>query len=106
MVDERISRHYYNKGISGSFIPIKVENMDTTPYAHLERFQQQRHLLITCCERLLAVLAALESRALQDEAQQLLQTLSADKLQVLVVGKGNRGKSTVINALLGQKVLP
>jgi GTPase SAR1 family protein len=80
--------------------------MDTTPYAQLGRFHHQRHLLIASCERLLAVLAALESRAMQGEVQQLLQNLYTDKLQVLVVGKRKRGKSTLINALLGQKVLP
>lgn len=80
--------------------------MDTTPYAHLEQFQQQRRLLIACCEQLLSVLVVLGSRALQGEVHQLLQNLHACTLQVLVVGKGNRGKSTVINALLGQKVLP
>lgn len=80
--------------------------MDAIPYAHLEEFQRQHRQLIACCERLMAVLAALEISALQGEVQRLLQNLYTDKLRVLVVGKGNRGKSTVINALLGQKVLP
>jgi GTPase SAR1 family protein len=80
--------------------------MDNSPYAHLEQFQRQRHLLTACCERLLAVLVALESRALQGEVQRLQQRLLTDTLQVLVVGECNRGKSTVINALVGQRLLP
>lgn len=84
----------------------KAEKMDSIFYTPLEQWLQQRQRLIALSERLLVLLEALEMPELQSEVRQLLQKLYADKLRVLVVGKGNRGKSTVINALIGQRVLP
>jgi hypothetical protein len=80
--------------------------MDDIIYAPLKQWQRQRHQMIVFSERLLVLLEALDMPVLQSEVWQMHQDLNADKLQVMAVGKGNRGKSTVINALLGQKVLP
>ncbi len=80
--------------------------IERTISTHLEHIQQQRRLLVEYCERLEAVLVPLESSTLQDEVQRLKQRLQADTLTVLVLGEHNRGKSTVINALLGQRLLP
>jgi GTPase SAR1 family protein len=72
----------------------------------LEHFQRQRRRLIALSERLLAVLETLNMPALSEEVRSQMQRLHEEALKVLVVGEFNTGKSTVLNALLGQKILP
>ena len=51
-------------------------------------------------------LAALGTARDRDQLAALLDRLDAARLRVLVVGEAKRGKSTLINALLGRRVLP
>ena len=51
-------------------------------------------------------LAALGTARDRDQLAALLDRLDAARLRVLVVGEAKRGKSTLINALLGRSVLP
>lgn len=51
-------------------------------------------------------LAALGTERDRDQLLALLDRLDAARLRVLVVGEAKRGKSTLINALLGRDVLP
>jgi Dynamin family len=73
---------------------------------YLEHFQWQRRRLISLSERLLKVLETLDMPVLYDEVRTQIGRLQTDTLKVLVVGEFNTGKSTVLNALLGQKILP
>jgi small GTP-binding protein len=56
--------------------------------------------------RALEELAALAPQAQRARAAELARRLREDRLRVLVVGEAKRGKSTVVNALLGRAVLP
>jgi ribosome biogenesis GTPase A len=51
-------------------------------------------------------LAALGTDREREQLAALLDRLDAARLRVLVVGEAKRGKSTLINALLGRDVLP
>ena len=51
-------------------------------------------------------LTALGTERDQEQLAALLDRLAAARLRVLVVGEAKRGKSTLINALLGRAVLP
>jgi GTP-binding protein EngB required for normal cell division len=51
-------------------------------------------------------LAALGTTRDREQLAALLDRLDAARLRVLVVGEAKRGKSTLINALLGREVLP
>jgi len=54
----------------------------------------------------LDALAAVAAGADQDMLSQLRDRLQARRLRVLVAGEAKRGKSTLVNALLGQEILP
>ena len=51
-------------------------------------------------------LAALGTEADREQIDSLRERLAAARLRVLVAGEAKRGKSTLINALLGREVLP
>ena len=51
-------------------------------------------------------LAALGTEADREHIESLRERLAAARLRVLVVGEAKRGKSTLINALIGREVLP
>ena len=51
-------------------------------------------------------LAALGTERDREQLVALLDRLDAARLRVLVAGEAKRGKSTLINALLGRAVLP
>ncbi len=53
----------------------------------------------------LSSLAALGTERDREQIQALLDRLDAARLRVLVAGEAKRGKSTLINALLGRDVL-
>ena len=80
-----------------------MENPLNTP---LEEFHNQQRALILLCARLSLVLEGLNMPALYAEARSLEQRISAQSFKVLVTGEQGRGKSTIINALLGHKLLP
>jgi GTP-binding protein EngB required for normal cell division len=51
-------------------------------------------------------LAALGTEADREQIESLRERMAAARLRVLVAGEAKRGKSTLINALLGREVLP
>jgi GTP-binding protein EngB required for normal cell division len=51
-------------------------------------------------------LTALAGDSYRERAAQLSRRLAADRLRVMVVGEAKRGKSTLVNAMLGRAVLP
>lgn len=69
-------------------------------------FLRKRKTLTSLIDRQLEVLQALDMIAWKDSVTQLKQRVLADNFKVLVMGEFNRGKSTFINALLGQEILP
>ena len=63
---------------------------------------EQRHTLMSA----LAELDALADGSDRDTLAGLRDRLQAQRLRVLVVGEAKRGKSTLVNALLGREILP
>jgi len=63
---------------------------------------EQRHTLMSA----LAELDALADGGDRDMLAGLRDRLRAQRLRVLVVGEAKRGKSTLVNALLGREILP
>ena len=54
----------------------------------------------------LSELAVLGTERDREQLAALLERLDAARLRVLVAGEAKRGKSTLVNALLGREVLP
>ena len=72
----------------------------------LSDFLEKRNLLVSLIQRQQGVLQVLKMAAWQEKLAQLEQRAIADNFKVLVMGEFKRGKSTFINALLGEEVLP
>ncbi len=71
-----------------------------------QEFQSRQDALMLLCQRLTLVLEALNMPSLHGEVRAIEQRLSSETLRILVVGERGRGKSTVINALLRENLLP
>ena len=81
--------------------------------SYLEIYQRRRAELLSVARRQQEVLAALgDDTALPDghrpsqTIEELIRRLESDRLRVLVIGRFSAGKSTLLNALLGESVLP
>ena len=78
----------------------------TQTSTQLSDFLEKRRVLVSLLQRQQRVLHMLNMAAWQEKVQQLEQRAIADNFKVLVMGEFKRGKSTFINALLGEEVLP
>jgi GTPase SAR1 family protein len=72
----------------------------------LAAYKESCHLLSGVASRLAAVFTKLGIDSRSEELDHVVQKLDADRFRILVLGEMKRGKSTLINALLGQEVLP
>lgn len=80
--------------------------MTQTSTSQLSEFLEKRNELVALLQRQQAVLQILKMAAWQEKVHQLELRAAADNFKVLVMGEFKRGKSTFINALLGEEVLP
>ncbi|HKT39731.1 MAG TPA: dynamin family protein, partial [Ktedonobacterales bacterium] len=69
-------------------------------------YQQRRQTLLDTLEQQAHLLSALNMETWANKITRVRQRTAEDTFKVMVVGEFNRGKSTFINALLGQKILP
>ncbi len=69
-------------------------------------FQQKRNTLAVLVKQQIEVLHSLNMKETESTIRQLEDRILTDNFKVLVIGEFNRGKSTFINALLRQEVLP
>jgi ribosome biogenesis GTPase A len=69
-------------------------------------FQKQRNALAALVEQQIEVLHSLDMKEMEVTIRKLQDRILTDNFKVLVLGEFKRGKSTFINALLRQEVLP
>jgi GTPase Era involved in 16S rRNA processing len=72
----------------------------------LERYKQIRQELISCIERLSALSSSRGDEKIEENLQEISEKLAGNRFHLVVLGQFKRGKSTFINSLLGEKVLP
>ena len=76
-------------------------------------YNQRRSELLTLAQKQAAIIAELKMDDIQTKGTKqgeivhgLINRLKTDKLRVLIVGRFSSGKSTFVNALIGEKLLP
>jgi GTPase SAR1 family protein len=80
--------------------------VQTVPYQHYEAFQEKQNVLANLIKRHLKLIRSLNMTQSENSLQQLETLVQSESFKVLVLGEFKRGKSTFINALLGEEVLP
>lgn len=76
---------------------------DTALY---KQYQARTRALLDAVDMGAQVFESLDMKGWLDTAGKLSSRVSSDRFRVLVIGEFKRGKSTFINAMLGQEVLP
>ncbi|EDX74232.1 Dynamin family protein [Coleofasciculus chthonoplastes PCC 7420] len=71
-----------------------------------EYFQEKRKIIESLIEKQLVLFSSLNMTGWKDTLHSLQERVLADNFKVLVLGEFKRGKSTFINALLGDEILP
>ena len=71
-----------------------------------QQFQERRHVLLELIQRQIKIVSALNMAGRKDVLDRLQERVEADNFKVLVLGEFKRGKSTFINAMLGEEILP
>ncbi len=72
----------------------------------LERYKQICQELIGCIDRLSSVSSNRGDDKIHENLQEISEKLAGNRFHLVVLGQFKRGKSTFINSLLGEKVLP
>ncbi|MFL1379109.1 MULTISPECIES: dynamin family protein [unclassified Nocardiopsis] len=78
----------------------------TSVISGYEAFQEMRGELLDMVDGLAGVVGGLDQATLAASVGDLRDRIARDDFSVIVMGEFNAGKSTTVNALLGQKVLP
>jgi GTPase SAR1 family protein len=81
----------------------------TTTITSTETYEEvaaQRSVISALALRLQGAAQTIDARERYDELQRLRERLDTDRLRIMCVGEFKRGKSTLINSMLGRKVLP
>ncbi|WP_445631683.1 dynamin family protein [Nostoc sp. DSM 114167] len=80
--------------------------VQTVKYQNYEAFQEKQNVLASLIQRHLKLISSLNMTESEKSLKQLEYLVQSNSFKVLVLGEFKRGKSTFINALLGEKVLP
>lgn len=80
--------------------------MDGTARGGFQEFERRRAELLDLAKRLVPVVDGIDVVTCRDTLTRLRDRVEADTFKVMIVGEFKRGKSTFINALLGEQVLP
>lgn len=73
----------------------------------LEGFRERKQDVTAALQELAGVAADLGAKSLKDRIErELVKKMEEDRFHLVVVGEFNHGKSTFVNALLGENVLP
>ena len=80
--------------------------MNQAIYQQYEAFQEKRKTFVSLIREIQGVLNALDMTDVENTVKQLETLVLSDSFKVLVIGEFKRGKSTFINAMLGDEILP
>ena len=73
----------------------------------LEGFRERKHDVTVALQELGEIATSLGAKSLKERLdRELVKKLEEDRFHLVVVGEFNHGKSTFVNALLGETVLP
>jgi small GTP-binding protein len=82
-------------------------NTDQAPRPALDAFFQKRDAVVDVLRGLSDIAGALGTKSLRQRIdRELVRKLEEDRFHLVVVGEFNHGKTTFVNALLGEQVLP
>lgn len=87
------------------------QNHSVSSYQELQKFQKYRQELNAVCSRLYLTLRDGSDRnvlspTLKAEVTKISRKLQSQRFRVAVVGEFSKGKSTLLNALLGEEIQP
>ncbi len=78
----------------------------TTTQKNYKAFLYRRDVLLSLMERQISLLSTLGIETWKETLQNLKERVSKDAFRVMVIGEFKVGKSTLINGLLGEEILP
>lgn len=83
----------------------------STIYTSLPQFQEQREKLSLACYRLFAILQKFKQQEILPDrfletVDRTFKKLDSQVFRIAVIGEFSKGKSTLLNALLGEKIQP
>lgn len=92
-----------------TFLPARPNN--DTAYKQLKEFQNAKKQLNYLCDQIIQITKDCNYRdvlpcTLIDETDRISKKIQSQRFRVAVVGEFSRGKSTLINALLGEQIQP
>ncbi|KST61787.1 dynamin family protein [Mastigocoleus testarum] len=80
--------------------------LQTINYKGYEEFKEKTSILVNLIERQIGVVRLLNQPERETNLQLLKDLVQSSSFKVMVLGEFKRGKSTFINALLGEEILP
>ncbi|MEH2024478.1 dynamin family protein [Nostoc sp.] len=80
-------------------------------YGELRKFQEYRKQLDNCCYQLFQIIQDCTNRGffphnLIEEVKEISQKIQSERFRISVLGEFSQGKSTLLNALLGEEIQP
>jgi uncharacterized tellurite resistance protein B-like protein len=90
---------------------VQSQGVTATSYAQLAKFQASRTRISQVCDQLVGILQdcvdhQLIQEKLVSDADEINEKLQSQTFQIAVLGEFSQGKSTLLNALLGEKIQP
>jgi predicted GTPase len=86
---------------------MEYQNMpETNNYQGYEEFKQKNNTLASLIERQIYIVQSLNKPDQETNLKSLKDLVNSSSFKVMILGEFKRGKSTFINALLGEEILP
>lgn len=91
--------------------PKQTQQHQNTAYEHLQQFQATRNKLTDFCNQIFKILQTCSQETLipnnlPQDIEKVSQKLQSQRFRVALVGEFSQGKSTLLNALLGEEIQP
>ena len=80
--------------------------MPTNMHDIFDKFSRNRQKLLQICDQCITINRSVGQNTKADAISVFREKLQDDRFRIIVLGSFKRGKSTFINALLGQEILP